>query len=116
MDIEALISDEAILGEIGKRLTRRRVELNFTQAALAEEAGVSKRTVERVENGESTQMSTMIRIFRVLGLLDAFGALIPETGPRPLELLKTRGKERRRASSKKGSEKTDQTWSWDDEG
>ena len=116
MDIETLLSDEAVLVEIGRRLARRRVAQNFTQAALAEQAGVSKRTVERVENGESTQMSIMIRIFRVLELLGAFDALIPETGTRPLDLLKTRGKERRRASSKNRSEKADRTWSWGDEG
>ncbi len=85
MDIRTLMSDEAVLAEIGKRLARRRVELNFTQAALAEQAGVSKRSVERVENGGSTQTSTLIRIFRVLELLDAFDALIPSTPTSPMD-------------------------------
>jgi transcriptional regulator with XRE-family HTH domain len=115
LSIEALMTDQAILKEIGERLGRRRVELEFTQAELAEEAGVSKRTVERVEAGESTQTSTLIRILRALQLLEAFDAAIPATGPRPMDLLKLRGKERRRVSSKKSREQTGEDWSWGDE-
>jgi hypothetical protein len=42
-------------------------------------------------------------------------AFIPEPGPRPLDLLKLKGKERRRASSRKQQDKTDEPWSWGDE-
>ncbi len=115
MNIEPLMSDKAVLEEIGHRLARRRVEMEFTQAALAREAGVSKRTVERVEAGESTQTSILIRILRVLELLDALDAAIPEGGPRPLDLLKLRGKERQRASSKKRKDQHKKEWSWGDE-
>ncbi|WP_432823900.1 helix-turn-helix transcriptional regulator [Trichloromonas sp.] len=115
MGIEAQMSDTAILQEIGHRLARLRLEREFTQAALAEQAGVSKRTVERIEAGESTQLSTLIRICRVLGLLDVLDAAIPVPGPRPLDLLKLRGKERQRASSKKREEPAAESWSWGEE-
>jgi transcriptional regulator with XRE-family HTH domain len=115
MGIDGLMSDKVILEELGRRLGRRRVELEFTQAELAKEAGVSKRTVERVEAGDSTQTSTLIRILRILGLLEALDAALPETGPRPMDLLKLRGKERRRASSKKRGEDAEEEWSWGDE-
>ena len=62
MKIEGLLTDEAILAELGGRLARHRLELQLTQEMIAEQAGVSKRTVERVEAGATTQMSTMIRI------------------------------------------------------
>ena len=68
MKIEGTLTDEAILGELGERLAQRRLELQLSQETLAEQAGVSKRTVERVEAGATTQMSTMIRVMRVLGL------------------------------------------------
>jgi transcriptional regulator with XRE-family HTH domain len=115
MTIDALMSDDAVLRAIGKRLARRRLELELTQAQLAEQAGVGKRTVERIEAGESTQTATLIRIVRILGLLDNLAAFIPEPGPRPLDLLKLKGKERRRASSRKQQDKTDEPWSWGDE-
>lgn len=114
MKIERLLTDDAILSELGVRLAKRRLELQLTQADLAEEAGVSKRTVERLEAGETTQTSTLIRILRVLDLLDRLDALVPEPGPRPMDLLKLKGKERRRAS---GSRKQGDPggWTWEDE-
>ena len=112
MTIDALMSDAAVLQEIGHRLARRRVALELTQADLAAQAGVAKRTLERVEAGESTQTANLIRIFRVLGLLDGLAALIPEAGARPLDLLKLKGKQRQRASSKKRTQQNGTPWSW----
>lgn len=115
MNIENLMSDKAVLEEVGHRLSRCRVEQEVTQAKLAKEAGLSKRTVERIEAGESTQTSSLVRIMRVLGLLESLDAAMPETGPRPMDLLKLRGKERQRASSKKNKEQVGKEWSWGDE-
>ena len=97
MKIDGLLTDEAILAELAGRLVQRRLELQLTQEMLAEQAGVSKRTVERVEAGTTTQMSTMIRILRVLELLDRLETLVPEAGPRPMDMLKLKGKMRKRA-------------------
>ena len=52
MKIETAFSDQAILQELGARIANTRLERNLTQADLAKEAGVSKRTVERLESGE----------------------------------------------------------------
>ena len=114
MKIEGLLTDEAILAELAGRLVQRRLELQLTQEMLAEQAGVSKRTVERVEAGATTQISSMIRILRVLGLLDRLDTLVPEAGLRPMDLLKLKGKARKRASGKK--KLTDEMpWKWGDE-
>lgn len=116
MNLNPILSDEAVLQELGHRLSRRRVELALTQADLAREAGVAKRTVERVEAGESTQTANLIRILRVLNLFDAINTAIPEGGPRPMELLKLKGKERQRVSAKKRREQSQNDWTWGDEG
>jgi transcriptional regulator with XRE-family HTH domain len=79
--ITSLLSDEAVLAELGARLARRRIELQLTQAALAEQAGVAKRTVERIEAGASAQMSSIIRLLRVLELLPVLEQLVPAGGP-----------------------------------
>lgn len=113
MKISKQLTDEAVLAEFGERLARRRIDRRLTQAELAEQAGVSKRTVERAEAGASTQMVSVIRIFRVLDLLPALDGLIPETGPRPMDLLKLKGKVRQRASrARPGEEKK---WLWGDD-
>jgi transcriptional regulator with XRE-family HTH domain len=114
MKIEGLLTDEAILAELGGRLAQRRLELQLTQEILAEQAGVSKRTVERIEAGDTTQISTMIRILRVLGFQDRLDTLVPEAGPRPMDLLKLKGKVRKRASGKR-KPTNEIPWKWGDE-
>jgi len=113
MQISKLLSDDAILVALGERIARSRIERQLTQAMLAEQAGVAKRTVERIEAGASAQMSSLIRVFRVLGLLPNLDRMIPEAGPRPMDLLKRKGKVRQRASSRGSLEEPGEPWSWD---
>lgn len=115
MRISKLLADEAILAEIGKRIARRRLDLQLTQADAAEQAGVAKRTLERIESGASAQMSSMIRILRALDSLPGLDRMIPEAGPRPMDLLKRKGKVRQRASKRRTSSQPEKPWSWDDQ-
>jgi len=112
-----LIADAAILEEIGGALARRRIESGLTQSALASQAGVGRSTVERMEAGHSTQMSSFIRILRVLGLLEQFMEIAPKPGPSPMALLKSQQKTRKRASRKQRSsvEKPAPAWTWSDD-
>ncbi len=114
MRIERLMTDEAALSELGERLARRRIELGLSQAALARQAGVGKRTVERIEAGATTQTVTLIRILRELQLLERMETLAPETGPRPMDLLRLKGRERKRAPRKSGKPAA-KPWHWSDE-
>lgn len=116
MDITNLSSDMAILEEIGHRLARIRLQNNMTQAALATEAGISKPTMERIESGRDAQVTSLIRVLRALDLLYVLGNTIPETSPSPMELLKAKGRERKRASSTTTQKTNGATpWSWGDE-
>lgn len=116
MRITNQATDKAILGELGTRMAKVRLELNLTQAKLAEQAGVSKRTVERLESGDvATQLSGFIRICRVLALVERFEALVPEPLPSPIDQLKLRGRSRRRASASRGKQPPSKKWKWGDE-
>jgi len=115
MKISKLLADEAILAEIGARLARRRLDLQLTQAEVAEQAGIAKRTLERIEAGHSAQMSSMIRLFRVLDLLPGLESLVPDAEPRPMELLKRKGKARQRASKPRAAKPSAEPWRWGDE-
>jgi transcriptional regulator with XRE-family HTH domain len=114
--IDKQATDDAVLAELGGRLARIRLERNLTQAQLAGEAGVSKRTVERLEAGAvATQLSVFIRVCRVLGVLDRFETLIPEPVPSPVAQLKLHGRQRRRASTVKTKKSPAKKWQWGDE-
>jgi transcriptional regulator with XRE-family HTH domain len=115
MKITETLTDQAILAEIGQRIARHRLEYPLTQAALADEAGVAKRTLEHAEAGANVQMSTIIRIFRVLGLLPKLDQILPEPTPGPIEAVARRGKTRKRASSPKRNSAGKKPWTWGDE-
>jgi len=113
MKISESDSDQAIQDELGRRLAQRRIELRLSQADLAEQAGVGKRTVERIEAGESAQATTLIRLFRALELLPALDALIPVDAIRPMALLRHGGKTPRRVRKREESGSTPEDWHWD---
>lgn len=114
MIIDDALSDQAVLTELGERLSRRRIDRSLTQAELAREAGVSKRTVERSEAGESVQLGNFIRILRVLDLLPNLDSAIPAPQPRPMDLLRRGGRQRQRASGQV-SDGERKAWQWADD-
>jgi len=110
-----LMSDDGVLEEIGQRVSRRRIDIGLTQAELASKAGVGRATVERLEAGHSAQLTSFIRVLRVLGLIDVLLDALPEAGVRPLDLVRRQKKQRRRASGRR--KKTDvlaEPWVWAD--
>ena len=116
MDITNLGSEEALLEEIGHRLTRWRIDRGYTQAELAKQAGIGKRTLERMESGGSSQMVSFLRVLRVLGLLEGLEQLLPPSEISPMDLLRLKGKQRQRASSKtQAVREPAQAWTWADE-
>jgi transcriptional regulator with XRE-family HTH domain len=113
MKISAQLTDQSLLEELGGRLARTRIEGNLTQAALAEQAGVAKRTIERMESGEAaTQLSGFLRVCRALGVLERFEILLPEPAPSPMAQLKQQGRKRQRATGRKAAPGTPGKWQW----
>ena len=105
MTIDKSLTDAAILRLIGERLARLRLAKNLTQAQLAEQAGLSLRTVQRLELGEAaTQLSGFVRVCRALGIVAGFDTLVPEQTASPMQQLaqlaqlKRAGNLRKRAS------------------
>jgi len=115
MKIAPGLTDVAILQAFGARLSARRIAMGLTQADAAEQAGVSKRTLERLEAGEPVQSPNLVRVLRVLQLLDALEALLPSTGPGPMDVLWREGKTRQRAPRTGVGEAPARPWRWGDE-
>lgn len=115
MAIPIEATDRRVLTELGERIARHRLNRNLTQDQLAREAGVSKRTVVRLENGESSQLTNLIRILRALELLSNLDSLIAVPPASPIEAMKAKSRERRRASPSSRKSKSSPKWTWDDD-
>jgi transcriptional regulator with XRE-family HTH domain len=111
MKFTLTLSDATVLQELGTRLAQYRLNQNLTQQALAREAGISLRTLNRIECGEPSQTANVLRVLRVLGLLDNLEALVPEAPVSPMQQLKLKGKLRQRASSTAPAPVAE-PWSW----
>ena len=124
MNLEELMTDDAVLAELGRRLARHRLERNWTQAEMAAEAGLGQATVQRAERGESVQMTSMIKLLRTLGLLGALNAAVPESIVLPIAQLEREQRRARRRASGRGmasgrrraaDEPGERPWTWGDE-
>jgi transcriptional regulator with XRE-family HTH domain len=115
MKIVTQTTPEAIIAELGIRLAHRRIELGLTQAEVAKQAGVGKRTIERIEAGEDTQLTTLIRLLRILDLTDHLDQLIPEATVSPIEMLKQQQPQLRQRATPKRKTKSQKSWKWGDE-
>jgi len=113
MKITDKTTGERILVELGERLSRLRLDRNLKQAELAAKAGVSLRTVQRLESGAvATHLSGFIRVCRALNLLDRLESFLPEPIPSPIAQIQSRGRPRRRASGAPPAERAAGRWTW----
>lgn len=113
MKIDNLTTDEQIMTELGERIARIRLDLNMTQAELAEEAGLGTRTVQRLEHGTvAANMTGFIRVLRALKMADRLDLLVPKPEPSPMALLKMHGKLRQRATGDMKVAEDRKPWTW----
>jgi transcriptional regulator with XRE-family HTH domain len=121
MRIGSELTDAAVLRELGTRLERRRIDANLTQADLAHQAGISKRTLERIEAGGNTDSVMLIRALRALQLFDNLESLIPDLPQSPITLLKQKGHQRKRVRRRRHETgtrpdtKPPRPWKWGEE-
>lgn len=95
-----------IIEIVGERLKLARLNKNMKQEDLAALTGLSRKVIVAAEKGRLT-VETLASIMIALGKSQSFDALLPEVPPSPMQMLKLKGKERRRATGnfKKGTTK-----------
>ena len=86
----AMTMDEA-LREAGRRFAQVRLARNITQAELSQRAGVSKRSLERLESGAGgLRLDVFFAVCGALSLTDGFESLLPEVQLSPQDILARR--------------------------
>ena len=110
IDFSIATSDQ-IQSELGNKLEKIRLARNLTQSQLAQEAGVTVLTLQRLERGLGVSMDTFLRVMIALGLQGYLQTLLPDPSVRPVERVNQHGHERRRARPRKSkAEKGAFTW------
>ena len=113
------LTSNQYITELGGQLERYRLMKNVSQAELADRAGISSRTLRRLESGEGGSLDSLIRLLIGLGIDSHLSVLIPDTEIRPMERARKAKTERLRASRTKthpkDSDKNKSPWVWGDE-
>jgi transcriptional regulator with XRE-family HTH domain len=103
------MTDAAIVKQIGFFIKKTRLKLNKTQEQVAEDAGLNRWTISKIENGDSITLSSLIQVLRALDafyVLDTF-KVVEEISPLAYAKLKKEQRERASSKVKKGTEKED---------
>ena len=78
---------EELIHGVAERVRSLRVARNVSQEDTARKAGVSLRTLRRLENQGLSTLETFVRVLRALDVTDPLSALLPEPQVSPMALL-----------------------------
>ncbi|MEZ5573512.1 MAG: helix-turn-helix transcriptional regulator [Halioglobus sp.] len=76
---------------LGAHIAALRIARQFKQTELAYEAGVSHRTLQRLEAGEPVKSDGLIKVIKCLGRLDGVLGALHDSGFSPYERLAEAG-------------------------
>ena len=110
----SIATSKQIVSAICSQLVDLRLERNWTQAKLAEEAGVSIKTITNLENGKGISLDTFVRVIMAFNLQADLENLLPDVTVRPIERVSKIGNERKRARKVKPISNSPE-WKWGDE-
>ena len=99
------------INELGRRIKQYRIMREMSQQELADKTGISKRSISRLEQGESVQLNNLFLILIALALGDNIELLVPDQAKRPSFYLEKTEKITKRV--KKKTEK--KAFKWGDE-
>lgn len=94
--------------ELGQKIKTYRIMSEMSQQELEERSGVSKRSISRLEQGETVQVDNLFKILLALGLGDHIELLVPDQTKRPSYYLRREEEIPKRVRRK--AEKKDFKW------
>ena len=95
------LSDSAIVSELCRNLKLMRLNKNWSQSRLADQAGLDRVTISRMENGRAATLLTFVQVLRALDKLNLLNVFDEEPEQSPLKFLKLQEMQRLKASPQK---------------
>ncbi len=94
-------TDQEILIELAKRIRGKRIQKRFKQSDLAQRAGISIYTLQKMEHGKSFNVSTLIQVLRALNELAQLDNFLPIVDISPIDMLTSKDKTIQRVRNSK---------------
>jgi len=69
--------------ELGQKIKLYRIMKEMSQQDLEDKTGVSKRSISRLEQGESVQLENLLKVLLALDLGENIDLLVPDQTKRP---------------------------------
>ena len=107
-----VMSDKALIEQIGKFVQWHRLNQNKSQEQVAEAAGMSRSTLSLLERGEKVRIDSLIQVLRVLDLLYIIDVFKIKEQISPLEYAKLQKNRRKQASPKKSDTENKDDLGW----
>lgn len=99
---------QEFIKELGQKIKIYRIMKEMSQQDLTDKSGVSKRSISRLEQGESVQVDNLFKILLALDLGDNIELLVPDQTKRPSYYLEKSEDKPKRVRKK--TEKKDFKW------
>lgn len=102
-----------LLEQLGRRMEAYRISRQMKQEELASKAGISARTLRRLETHGSGTLDTFARLLRALEIDHRLLDVIPDATASPLDRRSVAQQPRQRVRHR--AEDPDTPWTWGDE-
>lgn len=86
---------------LGNNLKQLRLARNIDQRSLAEQAGVSTRALQSLENGEGSSLNTLMKVLRVLGRESWIDTIAPVASINPMAMVSNKAPRQRARNTDK---------------
>ena len=97
--------------ELGRKIKAYRIAKELSQQDICDMTGVSKRSISRLEQGETVQVDNLFKVLLALGLGNNIEMLVPDQTLRPSYYLKKADEQPKRVRKKT----VKNTFKWGDE-
>lgn len=95
------LGDPAIVRALSGNIRQMRLAKNWSQSQLAENAGLDRVTISRMENGRVSTLLTFVQVLRALDKLNLLNVFDEQQEQSPIQLMKLQEKQRQKASPKR---------------
>ena len=109
--MKTMKSYQEYIVELGKKIKTYRIMKELSQEDLSDKTGISKRSISRLEQGESIQVDNLFKILIALDLGDNIDLLVPDQTRRPSYYLEYSNSGPQRVRKKR----VKTTFKWGDE-